>query len=199
MPRKADITIDMDKKCRRCGKGGSTESGLCLKCVTAKITQPMGDPGDYVQSDRIEEMAKRIIPLHHPHLLAAKIAYLMKLADPDKPPVIKRQGKRPHVGTARTVPALYYCLTGFDFIIEINEGWWDLLSLEQQEAVVDHELCHCKKDEDGWYLINHDVEDFAEILARHGLWHPRLEAFVAAAQQHLPFGDEPGASAHSVQ
>ena len=32
------ITIEMDKKCLECGKGGATDCGICLKCVTAAIT-----------------------------------------------------------------------------------------------------------------------------------------------------------------
>jgi hypothetical protein len=28
------ITIDMDKKCAECGKGGAVPSGICLKCTT---------------------------------------------------------------------------------------------------------------------------------------------------------------------
>ena len=33
MTEKADITIDLNKTCTRCGAKGVTESGLCLKCV----------------------------------------------------------------------------------------------------------------------------------------------------------------------
>lgn len=28
------ITIDMDRKCAECGKGGAVGNGLCLKCTT---------------------------------------------------------------------------------------------------------------------------------------------------------------------
>lgn len=28
------VTIDMDKKCLECGKGGAVPNGLCLKCTT---------------------------------------------------------------------------------------------------------------------------------------------------------------------
>lgn len=28
------ITIDMDKKCAECGKGGAVPSGICLRCTT---------------------------------------------------------------------------------------------------------------------------------------------------------------------
>ncbi len=36
------ITIDMDKKCAECGKGGAVGNGLCLSCTTKAIRrEPM--------------------------------------------------------------------------------------------------------------------------------------------------------------
>lgn len=32
------INIDMNKKCSKCGKPGATDSGLCLSCVSKRIT-----------------------------------------------------------------------------------------------------------------------------------------------------------------
>jgi hypothetical protein len=29
-----NITIDLDRKCAECGKGGAAPSGICLKCIT---------------------------------------------------------------------------------------------------------------------------------------------------------------------
>lgn len=28
------ITIDMDKKCKKCGKGGALPNGYCMNCFT---------------------------------------------------------------------------------------------------------------------------------------------------------------------
>ena len=36
-----NITIDMDRTCRKCGKKGATGSGLCLKCIAKRIKMPM--------------------------------------------------------------------------------------------------------------------------------------------------------------
>lgn len=36
------IHINMDAKCKRCGKGGATQGGYCLKCILAKLKK-----GDY--------------------------------------------------------------------------------------------------------------------------------------------------------
>lgn len=33
----ATITVDMDKKCAECGKGGAVDNGLCLGCTTKAI------------------------------------------------------------------------------------------------------------------------------------------------------------------
>jgi len=31
------ITIDLDKKCKRCGKGGATPGGICMGCVAKAV------------------------------------------------------------------------------------------------------------------------------------------------------------------
>ena len=33
----AEIRINLDAKCRRCDKGGATQSGVCLKCITKGV------------------------------------------------------------------------------------------------------------------------------------------------------------------
>lgn len=49
----ATITIDMDKKCKRCGeKGATTQNGLCLKCINQAIKN-----GEY---DHIIRPKKRV-------------------------------------------------------------------------------------------------------------------------------------------
>lgn len=34
-----EITIDFNVQCRRCGRRGALENGLCLKCMTVMIRQ----------------------------------------------------------------------------------------------------------------------------------------------------------------
>jgi hypothetical protein len=41
--KKADVTIDMDLACKKCGKKGGTENGLCLRCITETIRPSNGD------------------------------------------------------------------------------------------------------------------------------------------------------------
>ena len=32
-----EINVDLDKKCRKCKKGGATENGYCLDCIAKEI------------------------------------------------------------------------------------------------------------------------------------------------------------------
>jgi len=31
------IKVDLDVKCRRCGRGGATQSGVCLACMAKAV------------------------------------------------------------------------------------------------------------------------------------------------------------------
>ena len=31
------ISVDLDAKCKRCGKGGATQSGLCMACIAKAV------------------------------------------------------------------------------------------------------------------------------------------------------------------
>jgi len=35
--KEANITINLDAKCRRCGKGGATQNGFCLLCINKAL------------------------------------------------------------------------------------------------------------------------------------------------------------------
>lgn len=85
------------------------------------------------------------------------------------------------------------------FVIEIASDMWGTddelgnrfgLSDAQRVALVDHELCHCTVNEDGVpTLLHHDVEEFGQVVERHGLWKPDLAWFArqTSGAQVLPF------------
>ncbi len=77
--------------------------------------------------------------------------------------------------------------------------------MEKLEALVDHELCHIqrnvgmvitdpntgrilkkewadKDDPDSWHIREHDVEEFSDIIHRHGLWEHGIEKFAEAVR-----------------
>jgi len=57
---------------------------------------------------------------------------------------------------------------------------------EGKLALLDHELCHCgtsknAKGEPVYYLRRHDLEEFEEVVRRHGLWRAGVVNFVNAS------------------
>lgn len=143
-----------------------------------------------------ERIAQGVIERWHPHLIGVAIAYITKEAGSEgvesvktaKPP---RGGKALKLGSAASVSEKYQLIAtkDFEFIIELNGQYWDRLEMDQQEALIDHELCHCGKDGDGFYIRDHDLEEFRQIVRRHGFWKPDIQAFCEEAQ---PLFDQPG-------
>lgn len=139
-----------------------------------------------------ELVAQRLIENYHPHLIDIKIAYVFKGEETDAVPVPSKSGKAVKYAQAGLVPEKYQLLADQDykFIIEFSRPIWDRLTLQHQEALIDHELCHCRNTlEDGCYMADHDVEEFRQILVRHGFWRESLRLFIESAQ---PLFDQPG-------
>ncbi len=48
------VTIDMDKRCAECGKGGATDSGICMKCASNALRgKKMKSAAGKVVQDRL--------------------------------------------------------------------------------------------------------------------------------------------------
>ncbi len=71
------------------------------------------------------------------------------------------------------------------FLIQIVAPLWYELKEPQQIAVLDHELCHIEADEETGFLTlrKHTIEEFPEIVERHGAWHDGLVIFNHALQK----------------
>jgi hypothetical protein len=65
-----------------------------------------------------------------------------------------------------------------DYILTFNADEWAGLGHKGQKALVDHELRHmCRqKTKNGikFKIYHHDVEEFIEIVKRHGMWRESL-------------------------
>lgn len=85
--------------------------------------------------------------------------------------------------------------TEYDFIILLNEEVWNdsEFTIDKKRALVDHELCHAacafdennlpKYDERGRRVFRtrkHDIEEFHEVVQRHGCYKHDLEVFAEA-------------------
>jgi hypothetical protein len=67
-------------------------------------------------------------------------------------------------------------------LIVISYDEWGHLTESQREALLDHELSHLvvDKDEDGNLLVTlraHEVEEFWEVIHRHGDWKGEIAGF----------------------
>lgn len=134
----------------------------------------------------IEAVANPIIDQFHKHLAGARILFLFTTQE-------RKHLTKTVLATAQKLSAIQRYLSsgdeassdeGYDFLILVGTTEWQLLTPVQRIALIDHELCHCWLNEKGeWTLRAHDVEEFAEILERHGSWKQDVRNFVAVAQQ----------------
>ncbi|HEV3341408.1 MAG TPA: putative metallopeptidase [Pirellulales bacterium] len=136
-------------------------------------------------------MMEELIEQFHSHLIDAKIAIAWRFG--------WKANTDGHVtlGQAKKGSDLDREMHDHDFVILLNhEAWNGSLNVDQKRALMDHELCHCEvsKDQNGepkidenkrtvYRIRKHDIEEFREIVARHGCYKEDLEAFVAAANE----------------
>lgn len=64
--------------------------------------------------------------------------------------------------------------SGYDYIIEISKEYWDNITPETRKILVLHECMHIqvtwKKDGEPKFGIRpHDMEDFSELIEKHGV------------------------------
>lgn len=148
-------------------------------------------------------IGKKLIKDFHSHLNGVRVEYLFmdQRDDQDQSIAITSKG-RPVYGKTKKVSGLnaYLAATIDDeeeakpfFVILVTKYTWDLMTPEQKSACVDHYLCHA--DYDGTTgnasLIDHDVNEFTEIIKRHGIWNDSLDTFFKAGRNlKLPFREE---------
>lgn len=157
----------------------------------------------YKPAPPVEQIGRKLIGKHHTDLadVAVEFVFRSEHAERHGHAVLGKARKVSglnaflmHWGEARAAGETP--LEGEDsvesfFVIEIAEDLWWHLEPKQREALVDHELSHCRtklnKDEDVvLYIVPHDVEEFSSVIGRHGLWKQNLKAFLKAAKAGQP-------------
>ncbi len=144
------------------------------------------------RNKELEKLGKLLIARHHMYLAAARIAFVLKrMSEATKKrkksgDIKLRDGKKLVIAKVAKLGPVTTVLSDYDFVIEVNERWWKPLTEKEREAVMDHELAHCGRDSRGWYIKEHDVQEFKEILERHGFYLADLREFAKAVQMHLP-------------
>lgn len=107
-------------------------------------------------------------------------------------------------------------LNGYDFVIMLNHEVWNAGTFKEDQmiALLDHQLCHCqlsmdsngevKTDDMGrnvYRLRKHDIEEFRDVVARHGLYTDELQEFYESMRDKLPLfpnEDEPAKPAKAA-
>ena len=161
-------------------------------------------------------LANELIPEHHPHLLIAKILYVFTDQRRKRCDRVRIGSSQKLSSTERFLASgLDGVEHGPDFLILFDSVQWAELTKPQRRALVDHELCHCAlfvKDEterpavwlrwtvdmddpqeygeQRWGMRGHDIEEFGEVLFRHGFWKPdgpeRKFGEIVALQLRMP-------------
>lgn len=135
----------------------------------------------YRTAEEVKEIAEKLIDKYHKHLQQAGIYYLFR------DPAPKSKGDVVFGRTSK-VSGKYKAISGYDFIIEISQLHFMNMEEKKRIALVDHELSHCKKEEDKYKTVSHDFEGFNTVLRRHGFWMGDLEIMGKTAKQlELPF------------
>ena len=154
-----------------------------------KVLFELISPEQVFLSGQPYELLAEIRAEHHFDVAEAKVALAW------------RKGTKPNadgkIVLGRCVKAtdLQRELIDYDFVIVLNKEFWEdpEFSREKKLALLDHELCHAARavDSDGspmidsknrpvWRVRGHDVEEFEEVVARHGVWKRDLERFAEA-------------------
>lgn len=135
----------------------------------------------YAPAESVETLAQSLIGTYHPELATARIGYGFIERVPKK-------GGRELSGKAVKVSGRWMYLTELDFYIEVAAPKWNEMNEEERTALVDHllESCTGEEQEEGdmkWVVREPDVQEFTNILQRHGAWTESLRGFVRVAHE----------------
>lgn len=169
--------VKKKRKCSECGEPFATDTGLCLACINKNLFQ--GRSGQFTKADgSVVETAKEMITKHHPDLRNARIGFLFR----DEP--ARSQGQFVYA-KAMKVSDREKVLVNLDFVIWVAASGWMMQETAWRQALIDHELCHCRYDdaEDKASLVGHDFEEFGAIIERHGFWNYGLLRFKDQVRQ----------------
>ncbi len=157
-------------------------------------------PTTFEDAPEVEDIAGRLIRDHHAYLRQSDIRYLFRVADS-----WTKSGKEVYGQATVVSGAMRHIAGDADAVVLVNARIWSDLSDAQREALVDHELTHLqpRTDADGdiqshpdgrpiLCTTSHDVEEFAAVIKRHGLWRPDLER-AAAVFRAVPMDLNPPA------
>jgi len=138
-------------------------------------------PKTYETAESVEQIAASLIPNYHPELATAAIMYVF-ISE-----ATKKNGKEV-LGKVQKLTGFNEWVLEHNFVVTIAMDKWNELTENQRSALVDHMLERCTGEEDEdtgemkWKMRDPDVQEFPNILHRHGAWNEDLQGFVSMAQ-----------------
>ena len=155
------------------------------KAVNVKLIPEKDEDG---KTHKLYAMMHEIIVEHHDHLAQAKVALAWNSSwseDVDGRLVL---------GKCKKVGDLDKEFHDYDFVIQLNIDAMKTMSAAQRTALIDHELCHAavkldtkgepcydERDRIVYRMRKHTIEEFHEIVARHGMYKSDIASFVKIA------------------
>src|SRR3990172_7846031 len=138
-------------------------------------------------SPSVIHIAEQLIEQYHPWLQDANIGFIFR----DE--AQKQSNGRLVLAQAQRITSKLQVYLEYDFLIWVSKKDWEgRLTDAQLEALIDHELCHCIRNSNGWAIRPHDVQEFWQVIKRHGLWSNDLqgarELLQKVMQDELPLG-----------
>ena len=118
-------------------------------------------------SDEVVRIAEYAISMWHEELGEARIGLLFR----DEAPVTDG---RITLGAAKKVSDDMKPYMPYDFVIWVAGDYWGRLDEKQKQSLIDHELCHCSMLGGKIAMRQHDINEFVDVLERHGVWYPKF-------------------------
>lgn len=158
------------------------------KNVSYQIINPKSGTDD---EQDLHALLREIVDEHHEELCDARIALAWNFSwktDVDG---------RLILGKCKKASDLDRELAPYDFVIILNEDFWrnPVVTDAQRRVLLDHELCHaCRALDDElepvidvrgrpvFRIRKHDIEEFTDIVQRHGIYLHDLERFAKALE-----------------
>lgn len=139
-------------------------------------------PRTFEEAESVESIAQGLIPNYHAGLATARILYCFSSDCWTK-------NGREQWGKVQKFSGLNEFIAEKDFVVLVALDKWNDLTEAQRTALVDHLLSRCTGEEDDetgeykWKLTDPEVQEFTDVLFRHGAWHQGLQDFVRQAKK----------------
>ena len=131
----------------------------------------------FEKSDELQQLGEKVIDTQKIDIYPSKICYLLVY------PHISKTVAGKCVKSGKELKFF----TNFDYLIEISGELWDALDEKTRAILIEHELLHVlptSNDKTGdweFKLRDHNVQDFASIIKKHGIdWIHKVKASQAA-------------------